>query len=842
MSDLSERFRISNLTIEGFRGINNKITIDLDGNAAVLFGPNGVGKSSLMQAIEWCLFGGLISAIVGPVEFKKEDAIVNSFHPQEKATVEIILQGESDEKLRVIRERKLGRSTTSGKTQLKIEVDGTEYFGDEAQSKLNRLLRIIPTEFYASVYLHQEAIRDLIVGDPLLRSEVIDKLLGLHFVRELIDYLPVRYVAKEAKGINGEIEDIKNRKMQEVVISRKRLGELQEEMEKSGTEASKLALAALVKLIEEASKDIHKIARNVKTEVKEMEKPIQDIDSSEKALSQMKKTVNELEDVWTNAYKGKVANLSTLRTTKQNYEEALEETTSLETKDPKELVAKSSQISNQISAKETELNEKISARKLLQDESMEIRRLYSDFDGAKSELDTIEKEFGHKTKIEESLKKLESEIDDKRQAIEREESLGSLLVSGLDYLQSTLPKNCPLCKSDIAYQSVIAILEKEIGERESAKIVRRLENELEELARQKARIESALGDISKLEDQIAKAQSKMDKEREKLKRNGFEPKDDLRTFVDDELERINTQISDVDESIRKWKAEATETNLRLEDLQRKIQKLASIEKQAQELVGTAEAGEQLANLLAERIGDLDQDIKTLESITGDIRTAKDGLEICERILRFLKEKSRVDQLEKGLPLLQQRLKDLEEKYSKIKEVEVGLNDIYQAASTAREEMVKKALSELQSTIGSYYSKILCHPYYVNLQLIPEEYRKKAIYRIRAWDKDFKKGTYVQTRFSNAQMNAVALSLFLSMSTRLQSNLGLILLDDPSQSMDKVHKEALSKLLGEILEQRQILIATQDTEFKQCLEKSLNKAKTKIYELQDWNTKGPEISL
>ena len=127
-------------------------------------------------------------------------------------------------------------------------------------------------------------------------------------------------------------------------------------------------------------------------------------------------------------------------------------------------------------------------------------------------------------------------------------------------------------------------------------------------------------------------------------------------------------------------------------------------------------------------------------------------------------------------------------------------------------------------------------------MIPEEYRNKAIYRIRAWDKDFKKGTYVQTRFSNAQMNAVALSLFLSMSSRLQSNLGLILLDDPSQSMDKAHKEALSKLLGEILEERQILVATQDTEFKQCLEKSLNTDKTSIYKLQGWNIKGPEISL
>ena len=839
---MSERFRISNLTIEGFRGINNKINIDLDGNAAVLFGPNGVGKSSMMQAIEWCLFGGLISAIVGPAEFKKEDAIVNSFHPQEKAIVELILQGEKDRKVRVMRERKLGKSTTAGKTRLKIEVDGAEYFDDEAQSELNKLLRIIPTEFYASVYLHQEAIRDLIVGDPLLRSEVIDKLLGLHFVRELIDYLPVRYATKEAKDINEKIEDIKNRKMQEVVISRKRLGELKKEMEKSGIEASKLTLTSLAKLIEEASEDIDKIAQRIKAKAKELEKPIHDLGSSEKALGQMRKVINELEKVWTNVYKEKVANLSTLKTMKQNYEETLKEVASFETKDPEVLMAKKSEISDQISAKEMELNAKISARKILQDESMVIRRLYLDFDEAKSELDNIEKEFGGEANIEEALTKLKSKIDDKREAMGREESMGSLLVSGLDYLKSTLPKNCPLCKSDIVYQNVIATLEKEIGERESAKIVRRLEKELEELARQRARVEGTLGDVSKLEDLLGKIQAKMDEEKEKLKKNGFEPKDDLRTFVNSELERVNTQISDIDERMRKLKSEATEINIRLEDLRRKIQKLASLEKQAQGLVGIAEAGETPVDLLADRIADLDQDIKTLEGITEDIRAAKGCLEVCERILRFLKEKDRVDQLEKGLPLLQQRLKDLEEKYSKIKEVEVGLNDIYQAATTAREEMVKKALSELQSWIGSYYSKILCHPYYVNLQLIPEEYKRKAIYRIRAWDENFKKGTYVQTRFSNAQMNAVALSLFLSMSTRLQSNLGLILLDDPSQSMDRVHKEALSKLLGEILEERQILVATQDTEFKQCLEKSLNKAKTKIYELQEWDTKGPEISL
>jgi len=45
-----------------------------------------------------------------------------------------------------------------------------------------------------------------------------------------------------------------------------------------------------------------------------------------------------------------------------------------------------------------------------------------------------------------------------------------------------------------------------------------------------------------------------------------------------------------------------------------------------------------------------------------------------------------------------------------------------------------------------------------------------------------------------------------------------------------------------MEERQIFVATQDTEFEQCLEESLNKAKTRMYEIPEWDTKGIEISL
>jgi DNA repair exonuclease SbcCD ATPase subunit len=629
--------------------------------------------------------------------------------------------------------------------------------------------------------------------------------------------------------------------MQEVVISRKRLAELETELKKSGIAEVDLDPTSLTKHTQRASGEINEIAKKMKTEIKEFEEPTRDLKSSEKALEQMKKSVEKLENVWGTLYKESVNKTSNLKAMKQSYEEAMKEIAALETKDPKDLLMRKIEISEQISKMEEKLKERISARKFLQDESIVVHRLYSNLDEARNGLEEIKKEFGDETNLKENVKNLLSQIDDKKDTIKREEALGSLLVSGLDYLKSTLPKNCPLCKSDIVYQNVVSILEKEISERQSAKIVLRLQKELEEIKQKKAEIENALGNFEKFQGELEKTQLKIDGEKQKLEQSGFEPTEDLMEYVASELEKINSQISDIDEEIRKLKSEATQVSLKLEDLQKKIQKLNLVEKQVQKIIETIETGEKLVQRLSEHIGGSEQNTKILEGITEEIRAPKNRLEICEKILGFLKEKERVDKLEEGLPALQQRLKDLEEKYSKIKELEAGLTDIYSATTTAREEMVKKALAELQSIIGSYYSKIMCHPYYVNLQLIPEEERGKAIYRIRAWDKDFKQGTYVQTRFSNAQMNAVALSLFLSMSTRLQSNLGLVLLDDPSQSMDNAHKDALSKLLNEILREKQTLVATQDMELKQNMEKSIANANIIIYKLSEWGTEGPEIS-
>ena len=51
------KFRINSIAIEGFKGFTNRQAIQISGKHLFIFGPNGYGKSSITEAIRWCLFG-----------------------------------------------------------------------------------------------------------------------------------------------------------------------------------------------------------------------------------------------------------------------------------------------------------------------------------------------------------------------------------------------------------------------------------------------------------------------------------------------------------------------------------------------------------------------------------------------------------------------------------------------------------------------------------------------------------------------------------------------------------------------------------------------------------------
>jgi DNA repair exonuclease SbcCD ATPase subunit len=95
--------------------------------------------------------------------------------------------------------------------------------------------------------------------------------------------------------------------------------------------------------------------------------------------------------------------------------------------------------------------------------------------------------------------------------------------------------------------------------------------------------------------------------------------------------------------------------------------------------------------------------------------------------------------------------------------------------------------------------------------------------------------------NHADLNCAALSIFLSLagSAQISHRLGIVILDDPSQSLDLKSKRNLCAVLELLCGTRQVLVATADNEFRNEIR---NIRKNKLsYTVSDWTpTGGPKI--
>ena len=125
------------------------------------------------------------------------------------------------------------------------------------------------------------------------------------------------------------------------------------------------------------------------------------------------------------------------------------------------------------------------------------------------------------------------------------------------------------------------------------------------------------------------------------------------------------------------------------------------------------------------------------------------------------------------------VKRLEAAKAGLAELAGSLGAIRQAALEYEEGAVTSELESLGEAINAYYSMLLGHPVFSEIALVIEK-REPLIYSIKAEGKEG--STYIPTRFSNAQMNCVAIALFLANNQKLAANFGTVLMDDPSQKL------------------------------------------------------------
>ncbi len=686
------------MSVEGFRGVNKPVRLEFGPKATVLSALNGRGKSTLLGAIEWGLFGELKFQ---PPENRTRDELVSLFHPGGKASVQLVLSANSAE-VRIRRTKSVGKMGSS----VEVSNGGPRPLeAEEAEAYLFRLTGLDFRDFYRAAFLHQDSIRGLLTEEQKDRDEALDRLLGVETIRNILTAIrlnPVidaieeienseRRIMDRLSGAGGMAETTRKRALDEAV----EFGYGEEDLTlATGQKESKLLQSDLGEVCTtfggekqdpisaETPEDIERLARRIKSVTKDIrysagkETPL---DSAISQLGTLKKLKGELES----------AN-EALRVAKEELQNHIESV------------------------------------------------------GTADEWRTREREAAGIAETTEM-------------ALHILDAHGRVVEDALAYFEAEpKAKECPVCGDAKEASRLVARL-KSVVQKDQATEIRRL-NKLKESAEESL---SELEDLRKARDKLEKALESAGKE-------------------------LESEVG------RAWQALGAKAG--------KGDPLVVIEAQENEINGRLEG---LRNLNKER-----------EEV---LQKLDDGADRVRALLRFLKAEADAKRVRENAEESEGGgAKAFEDDKRRLEALKVDLESIVQALNGLATARAETALAKSGPDISRIYGRLCNHPYFDGLKI---EVGQKAVsgvqrntYRIIAFSTKEGEKTSASSRLSTAQMNCVALSVYLSLAQVLSHNIGFIMLDDPSQNLDADHKSALASVLKDLLPSSQLVVGTHDAEF------------------------------
>jgi DNA repair exonuclease SbcCD ATPase subunit len=215
--------RLNRLKVSGFRGLVSGQDFDLDGDAVIVVGANGQGKTSLFDAILWGLTGRV-------PRLGDDPDVVSLYSESGEARVEIALRGEDGEIVRLIRSCGGGREDFSFHQAEEVHRDGA------GEARLHKALwpeaafapdavAALTTSITRSVYLQQDVVRQFIDGDTAQqRFAAVSELVGAGRVTELA--LSLESQKKSWTGATNRLEEDLRGAEARLASSQARLDEL----------------------------------------------------------------------------------------------------------------------------------------------------------------------------------------------------------------------------------------------------------------------------------------------------------------------------------------------------------------------------------------------------------------------------------------------------------------------------------------------------------------------------------------------------------------------------------------------------------------------------------------
>ena len=208
--------RIEELTIANFRGFREERRIPMPANVVILRGPNGSGKTSFVDAIQWLLLGDVQRLQAGALR-GGEDYVTNRY-ASGPPFVEASLLGRKGERVRVTR-RGVSKS-------MQVQVDLPQQapiVGQQAQQWLNSVMGSglrgqEEVDFLRRYLLQQDDMREFLGADTKERYQFIATLSGMERLTNLEEQLRDELNAAR-KRVKGLREDVKKAASELEVVS-----------------------------------------------------------------------------------------------------------------------------------------------------------------------------------------------------------------------------------------------------------------------------------------------------------------------------------------------------------------------------------------------------------------------------------------------------------------------------------------------------------------------------------------------------------------------------------------------------------------------------------------------
>lgn len=209
--------RLKQIEITGFRGFATKQAFDLSASAIVVVGSNGLGKTSLLDAIHWGMTGRL-SRISGG-----DEKLVSMYSDTGHARVVLTISNNVEEIL-------ITRVFDGNSQSVMARINNKEYKGTSAQARILELLwpesisaqdgnESLSSTLARSVYLQQDRVRDFLENaTDQERFNVISELVGAGRLTEIQQQLEsesrswslaTTKLSNELSPIQDRVEELK---------------------------------------------------------------------------------------------------------------------------------------------------------------------------------------------------------------------------------------------------------------------------------------------------------------------------------------------------------------------------------------------------------------------------------------------------------------------------------------------------------------------------------------------------------------------------------------------------------------------------------------------------------